>query len=310
MIEESYKLKTALVVNTLEHISKEEIFALKGGTAINFFIRNLPRLSEDIDLSYILFDDRKSAFENIEKSMIKIKNSLEKENIYMTLNKTDDNKIYPLIDDGKTQIKIDINYDARGYMFSPEIKKSVSKITENYKPITMKIVSFAELYAGKINAAMSRQHPRDLFDVKMLLNNEGITEAIKNAFIVNTITYRKTPYMLLNPNTVNQEATLKDKFEGMSDIEFTYKDHQETFEKLKKEIHRSFTENDKKFILSFYSLKPQWNLVNIPNIQELPAVKRRIDSLEKMSNEALMEQVEKTKEVFEKFDFQYGVLLS
>ena len=54
-----------LLVHVLPHVTKEECFALKGGTAINLFIRDLPRLSVDIDLAYIPLQDR-------EKSLIAI----------------------------------------------------------------------------------------------------------------------------------------------------------------------------------------------------------------------------------------------
>ncbi|MCS0462653.1 nucleotidyl transferase AbiEii/AbiGii toxin family protein [Rhizobium favelukesii] len=46
----------------------------------------------------------------------------------------------------------------------------------------IQVVSFADLYAGKIMAALVRQHPRDLFDIRDLLAAEGISEAIRQAF--------------------------------------------------------------------------------------------------------------------------------
>jgi predicted nucleotidyltransferase component of viral defense system len=301
MFDEEYIERAALVIRVLRSISKEKIFALKGGTAINFFVRDMPRLSEDIDLNYVPFDNRETAFINIEKALLRVKEEVERNNIKVIMRETTDKKLQIECYKGRTKIKIDMNYDARGYIFKPIIMKSTHKIMQMYGAVETQVVSFPELYAGKISAAMSRQHPRDLFDTKILLENEGITKTIKDAFIVNILTHRKPLYTLLNPNSIDQEDILKNKFEGMSNIEFTYKDHHKTLEKLKDELHHSFTENDKDFIVSFYSLKPQWDLVDIPNIKELPAVKRKEDILTGMPEKNLKEQVIQLKEIFTKY---------
>jgi len=60
MIDPKYKAQVDLLLQTIPHIAKETIFALKGGTAINLFLRNMPRLSVDIDLIYLPIDDRNS----------------------------------------------------------------------------------------------------------------------------------------------------------------------------------------------------------------------------------------------------------
>lgn len=53
MARETYEAQVALLVRILPHVAKEDVFALKGGTAINLFYRDLPRLSVDIDLTYL-----------------------------------------------------------------------------------------------------------------------------------------------------------------------------------------------------------------------------------------------------------------
>lgn len=50
---EAYQKQVALLMRVLPFIAEEDCFALKGGTAINFFVRNMPRLSVDIDLTYL-----------------------------------------------------------------------------------------------------------------------------------------------------------------------------------------------------------------------------------------------------------------
>jgi predicted nucleotidyltransferase component of viral defense system len=61
MISTRFKTQADLLLRVIPHIEKEKLFALKGGTAINLFVRDMPRLSVDIDLTYLPFDDRKTA---------------------------------------------------------------------------------------------------------------------------------------------------------------------------------------------------------------------------------------------------------
>lgn len=47
----------------------DSCFALKGGTAINLFVRNLPRLSVDIDLAYLPMNNRQQALDEIDTAL-------------------------------------------------------------------------------------------------------------------------------------------------------------------------------------------------------------------------------------------------
>ena len=60
----------------LPHVAKEECFALKGGTAVNLFVRNLPRLSVDIDLTYLPIADRSRSLSEIDKALKRIAQSI------------------------------------------------------------------------------------------------------------------------------------------------------------------------------------------------------------------------------------------
>ena len=78
MILQAYKAQVDLLLQILPHIAKEEIFALKGGTAINLFVRDMPRLSIDIDLTYLPLDSRTKALQNIQDGLKRIKTNIEK----------------------------------------------------------------------------------------------------------------------------------------------------------------------------------------------------------------------------------------
>ena len=72
MAREDYAAQVALLVRILPYVAKEEIFALKGGTAINLFYRDLPRISVDIDLTYLPLKDRAESLVEINDAMDRI----------------------------------------------------------------------------------------------------------------------------------------------------------------------------------------------------------------------------------------------
>lgn len=71
-----YVAQAALVVKVLPHIEQEGVFALKGGTAINLFELDLPRLSVDIDLTYLRITDREAAIRDIGDALLRISRRL------------------------------------------------------------------------------------------------------------------------------------------------------------------------------------------------------------------------------------------
>ncbi|MDI7865297.1 nucleotidyl transferase AbiEii/AbiGii toxin family protein [Rhizobiaceae bacterium n13] len=66
MVRDQYMRQVNLLVRTLPLIARHEAFALKGGTAINLFYRNMPRLSIDIDLTYLPIEDRETTVKSID----------------------------------------------------------------------------------------------------------------------------------------------------------------------------------------------------------------------------------------------------
>ena len=73
-----YYKQVQLLLEVLPHINNEECFALKGGTAINMFVRDMPRLSVDIDLMYLPIEDRTSSLKHIAESLERIAQDIEK----------------------------------------------------------------------------------------------------------------------------------------------------------------------------------------------------------------------------------------
>jgi predicted nucleotidyltransferase component of viral defense system len=183
---EIYKRQVALLIRVLPLVTAEACFALKGGTAINLFIRDLPRLSVDIDLTYLPVAPRPQSLADINAAMKriagKIKTILPDAQIAET--KTENTVVKLTVRSQGVQIKIEVTPVLRGCVFEPEMLSVKPAVEEAFGFAEARIVSFADLYAGKIVAALDRQHPRDLFDVRDLLANEGVTDDLRQAFML------------------------------------------------------------------------------------------------------------------------------
>lgn len=275
-----YEEQTRLLVRVLPEVAKEECFALKGGTAINLFYRNLPRVSIDIDLTYINFDDRNTAISNIEDAMNRICTNINKLGINAVIRGTDSKKIY--CSDNFITIKIEPNYTIRGYAYEPQLMRICEKAEDDFGFAKIKVISKQELYGGKICAALDRQHPRDLFDVKELLDSNELTDDIVKGFVILLLGAGRPLHEMLNPNIIDQSQVFQNEFYGMSDKEFTYDNHIETLKTLIYTVNSNIKTNYKDFLLDFVRLEHDFSDVDIPNLDKLPAIKWKIRNLEKL----------------------------
>jgi hypothetical protein len=146
----------------------------------------------------------------------------------------------------------------------------------------MPIVSLAQLYGGKICAALDRQHPRDLFDVKLMLDNEGFTDEIKRGVLFGLVSSNRPTHEMLNPHFLDQRMAFENQFEGMSVIAFSYDEYEATRLQLIETIQSSLTESDKAFLLSLTGLEPDWSIYDF---QVFPSVKWKLLNLEKFKTE-------------------------
>ena len=288
MIDAKYRAQVELLLQTIPYIAKVKIFALKGGTAINLFIRSAPRLSVDIDLTYIPINDRETALRDISDGLGRIKADLEKSihgiSITAVSREGGDAKINCQLQ--RAQIKIEVNTTTRGTINNPELLTVDKKVQEFFgRFAAINVVSMAELYVGKICAALDRQHPRDLFDVRLLLDNEGITEEIKTGFLVTLISHMRPINELLNPTFIDQRRSFETQFSGMSDIPFSYEEFEKTREELVSDIKAKLSIEDREFLLSFKEAAPIWEYFSVKNAKELPAVLWKLQNIERLIRE-------------------------
>ncbi|NQV16706.1 nucleotidyl transferase AbiEii/AbiGii toxin family protein [bacterium] len=288
MTDTLYHKQASLLLQVLPYIARESSLALKGGTAINFFIRDLPRLSVDIDLCYLPIKPRVESFQNIGDSIDKVTASLAlyfpQAEITPRINGREKVQygFYFRLND--VTIKIETNYVFRGSVF-PAMEMELSQSCQSLFNTTVKIQTLtkADLYGGKICAALDRQHPRDLFDILDLLKNEGLSEQIRQAFIVYLISHPRPLVEILNPNVKDIQAEFEHEFIGMTDIAVSIDTLKDVRKTLIDWVKSSLTKDEKEFLWSFKNNRPDWSLLPFDHIETLPSVKWKLQNIASMS---------------------------
>lgn len=274
-----YKNQVHLLLSVIPEVAKEKCFALHGGTAINLFVRDMPRLSVDIDLTYAPIEDRATSFANINNALGEIRKRLN--TIFPNLlveHQMDKLKLQ--ISNTDALIKIEVNQGIRGLLGDTNTLVLCDKAQEEFNAFcSIQGVSFGQLYGGKIVAAMDRQHPRDLFDVKDLLENEGFTDEIKKGFLFTLISSKRPIKEVLFPIFKNQEQAFINQFSGMTETSFSYADYEQIREKLVQVIREGLTETDKTFIVSFENTSPDWSIYDF---EKFPSVQWKLQNLQSL----------------------------
>jgi len=279
--KQTYKNQVALLLSVIPEIAKEKCFALHGGTAINLFVRNMPRLSVDIDLIYIPIEDRATSLKNISEALERIKSSIKKAIPSAVINHLEEiSKLQ--ISANNAQVKLEVNQTNRGALKPPMIAELCEYAQESFDAFcTIQTIDRGQLYGGKICAALDRQHPRDMFDVKYLLNNEGFNEEIKRGFMLCLLSSGRPISELISPNRLNQKIAMESKFDGMSSEPFTYENFEYVREQLIEIIQKNITGNDREFLIGFVNGKPDWNIYDF---QRFPSVQWKLQNLQSLKD--------------------------
>lgn len=287
MTLERYAAQVALLVRALPEIASEEDFALKGGTAINLFVRDLPRLSVDIDLVYLPIADRDASFAAIRAAFSRIADRL-RHRLHASIDEqasADGTRLVARV--SGAQIKIELSPVLRGTVFAPEMRAVSQHVEDRFGYAEMRVVAFPDLYAGKMAAALDRQHPRDLFDIHHLYENEGISEDLFIAFLVYLISHNRPPHELLAPNLRDLRSEFEGEFAGMTVEPVSLDALMSARARLISDVTRRAREaGARAFLTSFYGGDPDWPRLNLKNdIAALPAVRWKLQNLMRLRDE-------------------------
>jgi len=294
-----YFKQVQLLVEVLPFVTMGKYFALKGGTAINLFVRDMPRLSVDIDLMYLPLEPRDASLAQIAKTFEEMATTIES-NMKFTkvhkLNQRGDGELSKLQVERKgVRIKIEASPVMRGTVREPILMQITEKVQEMFGFVSTNVVHMDDLYAGKMCAALDRQHPRDFYDIRGLLDNEGISDALMDVFIVYLISSNQPIAKLLNPNRIDISHEYEKQFVGMTTVPVELETLLQTREELVATISDKLTQEHKDFLIGFKQGNPDWSLLPFENIQDLPSIKWKIVNLSKMDNTARENAVQKLK---------------
>lgn len=277
---EYYKKQVELLLSVLPIVAKESYFALKGGSAINLFYQDMPRLSVDIDLVYTEINGRELAYEHINESLSNIAKTLNQSGIHADVRGTKEKKV--LCTQGDTIIKIEPNYTLRGTVRPPVSLGVTDKVQDMFGFVQMNVLAFEELYAGKFCAALDRQHPRDLFDVNKFYEQESsLSEDLIQCFVVYLLGHNRPVHELLDCEIQDQSNVFENEFVGMTDEPSNYAKLQDSLMRLKADLKKRLVPY-LNFMSDFLSLQTDFSDFPLPGIQNMPAILWKIQNLEKL----------------------------
>lgn len=277
-----YAKKVEILLKMIPLVTEEGVFAVHGGSAINLFVSNLPRYSVDIDLTYIPLEDRNSSLLHINEHLNSIAAKAGKAFRGMHIvEKPDICKL--LCEYQGHQIKIEVNQTKRGVIGGDVIRKPIcDKAQEEFGLYCeTDIVPMTLLYGGKIAAALSRQHPRDMFDVRYM--EYPFTET-REGLLFCLLGSDRPIRESFSPSLIDQSDALVNQFEGMTDIPFSYEEFENTRNELIRDVNALMTPEDKAFLLSFESAEPDWDNFEFGYFRDYPSVKWKLQNLGKLKS--------------------------
>lgn len=290
-----YYKQVQLLLRILPFIASQSCFALKGGTAINLFVRDFPRLSVDIDLVYLPNKDRAAALHHIQAALDEISHELTAIFPKLKITKSYQNKMDALrliVTQEGVSVKVELSPVLRGTVFTPTLRETTETVEQEFGYAEVNVVAIEDLYAGKLCAAFDRQHPRDFFDVMLLLENEGITDGIRQAFLVYLASHGRPINELLTPNWKSIDGVFKNEFQGMSFRACSVEELEHAAKQALQHILFDLTDEEKQFLCSMYEKDQKWQYLDCDHIKDLPAIKWKLMNIKKMDplkkEEALM----------------------
>lgn len=263
----------------------DDTFALKGGTAINLFVRDMPRLSVDLDL---VFPDytvpRAEALKRINEAIRQSVARMKKQGFQTHAPvSADAGETKLLVRQGGTQVKIEVNFVMRGTVNPVRMASLTQSARDTLQAdLEIPVVSLEDVYGGKLVAAMDRQHPRDLFDVMQLFAHEGITAGIRRAFVVYLASHNRPVHEVLFPTLRDIRHEFGHNFAGMTAEPVELDTLLAAREQMVRELQQGLTADERRFLSSLVAGEPEWALLGLPHLQQLPGLRWKLQNLERL----------------------------
>jgi len=302
MFDVRYERQTELLLNLLPALEEHRCFALKGGTAINLFARDMPRVSVDIDLTYLPLKPRMEALEEVSENLRAFaRSSLGRiPDAYAREHPSQGYLIRVTFETSEAAVKIEPNTVLRGSIYPAESRDLAETAQRRFGLYArVRTLSLADLYGGKLCAALDRQHPRDLFDVKLLLEEDGITPQIRRAFVVYLASHNRPMNELLSPNLKDISEAFETQFVGMTEEPVSLAELVEIQHRLPEELVSQLDEDERAFLLSIKRGDPNWTRLGFNHLEQLPALQWKLQNIRKMDPVKRREMLERLARILD-----------
>ncbi|MES3041149.1 MAG: nucleotidyl transferase AbiEii/AbiGii toxin family protein [Pseudomonadota bacterium] len=282
-MDKFYADTVRLLLQVAPEIFANTIFAMKGGTAINLFLRDMPRLSVDIDVVYVPhLTLRDEALREIANELDGIAARLESSGLAVKrIAANDQGETKLLVSNEDALVKIEVNIVFRGTVM-PIVRQPLCQRASDLfgVDLILPVLNSAELYGSKLVAAMDRQHPRDLFDAMQMLEQDGLSDATLECFVTYLAGHNRPIHEVLFGNDKDISLEYRDNFVGMTTEEVKLEQLLAVRKRLRTEIPQRLTMNQKRFLSGLSQAEPDWSLLTCPHAEELPALRWKLANLQ------------------------------
>lgn len=285
-MDKAYADTVRLLLTAAPDVFANDIFAMKGGTAINLFVQDMPRLSVDIDVVYTPWQTpREQALKAIINELDAIAGRLGRLGLTtrkVTSRELGDTKL--LIENAEAQVKVEVNVVFRGTVLPVERYPLSPKTADLFSvALELPVLAPAELYGSKLVAAMDRQHPRDLFDVLKMFESGGLSDAAVECFVTYLAGHNRPTYEVLFGNEKDIAHEYHQHFVGMTTEPVSLDVLLEIRARLREELPRRLTGQHKQFLTGLARAQPDWTLLQCSYASELPALRWKLGNLQTFS---------------------------
>lgn len=186
-----------------------------------------------------------------------------------------------IVENDVGQVKIEVNEVFRGSVL-PVARRLLSPRTSDLFGVEFElpILEPDELYAGKLVAALDRQHPRDLFDVWQLYESGGISDGMVECFVIYLAGHNRPPHEVLFGSDKDITGEYERAFVGMTEVDCSLDTLLDARARVRRELPHRLSAAHKQFLSGLVRAEPDWALLKCQHAAQLPALRWKLSNLE------------------------------
>lgn len=282
-MDKAYADTVRLLLAVTPDVFANDIFAMKGGTAINLFVRDMPRLSVDIDVVYTPWQHpRDQALASITAELNAIAGRVAPLGLNArTVASKDLGDTKLVVENESSQVKVEVNVVFRGTVLPTERRSLTSRTAKMFSAeLEVPLLATAELYGSKLVAAMDRQHPRDLFDVWQMFESDGLTDAAVECFVTYLAGHNRPTHEVLFGSEKDIASEYANHFVGMTTEPVGFDTLLQARARLRSALPRRLSDRHRELLIGLARAEPNWNLLRCPHAAELPALRWKLANMQ------------------------------